>query len=69
MNNIMLKSKVRQVMGEKGVTVREVVEKTGLAKETVNRARGPLVARCTLETLAIIATALGVKTKDLYEED
>jgi DNA-binding Xre family transcriptional regulator len=64
----MISSKVRDVMEEKGVTVREVMEQTGLAKETVNRARGPMIARCTLETLAAIAAALGVKVKELFEE-
>ena len=37
--------------------------------QTVNRARGPMIVRCTLETLATIAVALGVKIKDLFDED
>ena len=65
----MLTSHVRQVMEEKGLTVREVVEKTGLAKQTINRARGDLIGRCTLDTLATIAGALGTKAKDLFSED
>lgn len=65
----MLTSHVRQVMEEKGLTVREVVEKTGLAKQTINRARGDLIGRCTLDTLATIAGALGAKVKDLFSED
>lgn len=65
----MISSKVREVMEAKAVTVREVMERTGLAKETVNRSRGPMIARCTLETLATIAGALGVQTKDLYQDD
>jgi len=64
----MISSKVREVMDSQGVTVREVIERTGFAKETINRARGPMISRCTLETLAVIAGALGVKTKDLYDE-
>ncbi len=32
-------------------------------------ARGPEIRQCRLETLATIAGALGVRTKDLYEEE
>uniref|UniRef100_I2Q563 Putative transcriptional regulator n=1 Tax=Desulfovibrio sp. U5L TaxID=596152 RepID=I2Q563_9BACT len=64
----MITSRVRQVMEAKGLTVREVVERTGLAKETLNRARGDLIGRCTLDTLATIAGALGCRVKDLFEE-
>uniref|UniRef100_I2PZD1 HTH cro/C1-type domain-containing protein n=1 Tax=Desulfovibrio sp. U5L TaxID=596152 RepID=I2PZD1_9BACT len=65
----MITSRVRQVMEAKGLTVREVVERTGLAKETINRARGQMVGRCTLDTLVTVATALGVGVKDLFEEE
>jgi len=64
----MISSRVRQVMEAKGLTVREVVERTGLAKETINRARGVMIGRCTLDTLTTIASALGVRAKDLFIE-
>jgi len=64
----MITSKVKNTMEEKGMTVRGLAEKTGLALETIMRARGDMIGRCTLETLATIAGALGVRTKDLYEE-
>lgn len=64
----MIQSKVREVMEAQGMTVRKLMELTGLADGTILRARGPMIARCTLETLATIAGALGVKAKDLYEE-
>lgn len=65
----MITSKVKEVMEEQAVTVRALAEKTGLALETVMRARGKMIGRCTLDTLTLIATALGVKIKDLYKED
>lgn len=61
-------SKVREVMQDRGKTVKALVEASGLAKETINRARSPLIGRCTLETLATIAKALGCQVKDLFEE-
>lgn len=64
----MIASRVKETMEAQGVTMRELIARTGLSMQTVNRARGPMIARCTLETLASIAGALGVTTKDLYEE-
>jgi transcriptional regulator with XRE-family HTH domain len=68
----MLVSKVKQLMEEKGFTIKQLVKTTGLAEETVMRARrgggtGQL-GSCTLVTLEIMANALGVKVKDLFEE-
>lgn len=51
-----------------GFTVRGMAEKTGLALETIMRARGQMIGRCTLDTLATIAGALGCRVKDLFEE-
>ena len=64
----MITSHLREAMQERGATIRGLSERTGLAAETIKRARGNLISRCTLETLATIAAALGVRTKDLYEE-
>lgn len=64
----MITGKVRELMTEKGITIREMAERTGLAAETIKRSRDARIGRCTLDTLATIAGALGVRTKDLYEE-
>jgi len=65
----MIKSNVKQLMEEKEVTVRRLMELTGLADGTILRARGKLIAKCSLETLASIAAALGVGVKDLFSEE
>lgn len=64
----MITSKVKEIMEKQAVTVRSLAERTGLALETIMRARGPMIGRCTMDTLSIIAEALGVKTKNLYDE-
>jgi len=65
----MITSKVKKTMGKKGMTVRRLAEETGLALETIMRARGQMIGRCTLDTLATIAGALGCRVKDLFEEE
>lgn len=65
----MIVSKVKDQMKDQGVTIRGLMERTGLSNETILRARSEKIRLCRLETLAAIATALGVKTKDLYDED
>ena len=56
-------------MKKKNVTVRSMVEATGLSSATINRARhDDGIAECRLATLARIGGALGVKTKRLYDE-
>lgn len=64
----MFASNLEKLMSEKEWTVRSLAEATRLAPQTIMRARGQMIGRCTLDTLASIAGALGVKTKDLYEE-
>lgn len=65
----MLTSKLTDVMEDKGMTVLALADKAGISTRTVMRARGDLIGRCTLDTLATIAEALGVKMKDLFEEE
>jgi DNA-binding Xre family transcriptional regulator len=65
----MLTSKVKAIMAERKITVRALASQAGLTEKTVMRARGDLIGRCTLDTLRFIATAMGVKVKDLFEED
>lgn len=64
----MMLSRVKEVMKDQGVTMRELVNRTGLSMQTINRARGQMIGRCTLDTLATIAGALGCRVKDLFEE-
>lgn len=64
----MLAGKVKEVMEQNGVTIRQLAGMTGLSSGTLHRARGDQFTKCTLETLATIAGALGVKVKALFEE-
>lgn len=64
----MLTSNVKQLMEERGVTIRVMVAKTGLADVTILRARREQIAQCRLITLESIANCLECKVKDLFEE-
>jgi len=64
----MITGKVRELMVKKGMTIREMAERTGLATETIKRSRDARIGQCTLNTLAAIAGALGCRAKDLFEE-
>jgi DNA-binding Xre family transcriptional regulator len=63
-----IKSNVAKLMEERGVTVLTLSHETGLATETITRARGDKIAKCQLETLEKIGVVLGVQLKDLFEE-
>ncbi|MGE4536173.1 MAG: helix-turn-helix domain-containing protein [Desulfovibrio sp.] len=65
----MIKSSLKALMEERGLTIMKMAELTGLATETISRARDARIGACTLNTLATIAAALGVKVKDLFEEE
>ena len=65
----MLSSNLGKIMDEKEWTVRALAEATRLAPQTIMRARGDLIGRCTLDTLRVIATAMDTKVKDLFEEN
>jgi len=65
----LLRSKIDDLLWTSKVKVTELIRRTGLAPETISRARkSETMPSCTLKTLNLIAQALGVKTKDLYEE-
>lgn len=64
----MIKSKLKIIMKEKGVTVRQFVEKTGLSSATITNVRNGRITKCRLHVLEVIAEGLGVKVKDLFEE-
>lgn len=62
-------SKIRELMDEKKMTVRDLAKLTGMSSRTIQRAvSGESIHKCELGTLAKIGSALGAKTKHLYEE-
>ncbi len=62
-------SNVRELMDKKNITVRELVGQTGMSSRTIQRAvSDETIHKCELGTLAKIGSALGVKTKRLYDE-
>ena len=65
----MIVSNVKKLMEKKGLTIRGMIEITGLADVTILRARRDQIAKCRLETLEIIARCLNCKIKDLFDED
>lgn len=65
----MFNSNIRELMDRKGKTVRGISEETELSTRTIHRAtQDETIGGCQLNTLAKIGSALGVKTKRLYEE-
>ena len=65
----MFKSNIRELMNKKKITVRDMVQKTGMSSRTIQRAVGDkTIETCELGTLGRIGAALGVKTKRLYDE-
>ena len=62
-------SNIKILMEKKGKTLRGLADETGISDRTILRARkDELIGVCKLETRGAIAKALGVKTKDLYDE-
>ena len=64
----MVVSNVKRLMEEKGVTIRQMVAKSGLADVTILRARRGQISQCRLDTLGSIAKCLNCKIKDLFDE-
>ena len=65
----MFVSKLPEIMKKNKMTARAVIALTGLSSTTLTKARrDESISECRLSTLARIAKALGVSTKDLYEE-
>jgi DNA-binding Xre family transcriptional regulator len=65
----MITSNVKKIMENKGVTIRGMIAKTGLADVTILRARRHQITQCRLNTLETIAQCLGCKVKDLFDEE
>lgn len=64
----MVKSKIKDLMEEKGMTFAALEKLTGCSSQTITRARGEMIRECRLSTLEAIARALSVKIADLFEE-
>ena len=64
----MITSKVRKIMEDKGVTIRDMVAKTSLSDKTILRARCSRINECRVYTLEAIACCLGCKVKELFDE-
>ena len=64
----MIKSNLKEIMERLDVTYKQLEEKTGVSSQTITRARGEMISECRLSTLETIAKAVGVSTKDLYDE-
>lgn len=65
----MVKSNLAKLMKEKKLTYRRLAELSGVAGETINRARGTLIYECKLSTLDALAKVLDANIKDLFDED
>jgi DNA-binding Xre family transcriptional regulator len=66
---MVIKSRVQGLMEAQDLTVRKFAEMTGISLQTIMRARDARIGTCTLNTLATIASALGVRVKDLFTEE
>jgi Helix-turn-helix. len=65
----MFTSNIRELMDSKKLTVRDLASLTGMSSRTIQRAvSDESIHKCELGTLAKIGSALGVKTKRLYDE-
>lgn len=65
-----MKSKVREMMEDRGITVRGLAESHSITLRTIMKARDTRHFRnCRIGTLEKIAHALGCKVKDLFEEE
>ncbi len=65
-----MKSRLEQVMKDKGVTIRELEKLSGVTTVTIVRARKDgLIGRCSLDTIQKLATALGCSVYDLFTPD
>lgn len=65
-----MKSNLRDLMSEKKMTIRSLEAKSQISNVTILKARSDeKIIKCTLETLSRIAAALGVRVRDLFDED
>lgn len=62
----MIKSNVREIMAIRGMSVRQLVKKSGTAMQTVTNVRSNAIKGCQLSTLERIAEALEVSPHELF---
>ena len=67
--NIKIESNLAKIMEERKVSIRTMVEHTGLSNMTILKARRHKITQCRLCTLIVIAEYLGVGVKDLFDEE
>jgi DNA-binding Xre family transcriptional regulator len=67
-NGMTIKSRLKEIMKSKGVTMAQLANDAGVAIETIRRARGDGIRLCRLGTLRAIAEALSVGIMDLFDE-
>ncbi len=65
----MVKSRIKELMEEKGITYTMLEDVTGLSSQTITRARGDLIIECRLSTLETIARALEVNISELFVDN
>jgi len=65
---IKIKSKIKDVMHQKKISIQEVREKTGLPHIAILNASSDKIEFSGLNILSKIASALGVNIKDLFDE-
>ena len=64
----MFKSRIRELMEKKKITMRDMANKSGVSVVTLNKARQDEgIADCRLSTLGRVALALGVPVKKLFD--
>ncbi|GLI36181.1 hypothetical protein DAMNIGENAA_36140 [Desulforhabdus amnigena] len=64
-----MKSKLKSVMKEKKVTVRELQKMSGVSLQTITKACDERINTCSVRSIYSIAKALEVSIVDLIEEE
>ena len=65
----MIQNNVKSIMEQKKIAYAMLERATGLSSQTITRARGVRIREISLDTLEMIARALSVSIKDLFDED
>ena len=64
-----MKSKLKSIMKEKKVTVRELQKMSGVSLQTITKARDERISTCSIRSIYSIAKALEASIVDLIEEE
>ena len=65
----MVRSRLKEIMEARGITLKRMVEDTKLAEMTIIRARREQIGQCRLDTLVTMANYLGCTVNELFYED